>query len=219
MRSFCGSGIVAVMLALGSLASGCSPKTNTIEGGTPDLSMVTRDMGACTTDPLNLIQNPGFETLSTELDGNGKANNTGTPGSSIPRWDGCCSQASGGTTWVISTSMPRCDYRSLVVTSTAANANVLNQALPLSSMVGKNLQASAWVYVQSVQSGGKLAIDIWDDTAKKVIASSATATTTTPDWLKLTLSVPIPAGGNLQYRINSSGTLTAMVDDPVVLVP
>ena len=44
-------------------------------------------------------------------------------------------------------------------------------------------------------------------------------TTTTPDWLKISLSIPVPAPGNLQYRINSTGTLTAIVDDPVVLVP
>ena len=52
-----------------------------------------------------------------------------------------------------------------------------------------------------------------------MIATSALVTTTTPDWLKLSLSVPIPSPGNLQYRVNTSGTVTAMVDDPVVLVP
>lgn len=219
MRGFLQTGIVAAVFGLVGMCGGCNPTTSTVEGGTPDLSMVTRDMGACTIDPLNLIQNPGFETLSTDLDGNGKANNTGTPGSSIPRFDGCCSQMSGGTTWNIATSMPHCDFRSLFVTSTNANANVLNQALPLSTKVGKTLQASAYVYVQSIQSGGKVAIDIWDDTAKKVIASSTPVTTITPDWLKISLSIPVPAPGNLQYRINSTGTLTAIVDDPVVLVP
>ena len=39
------------------------------------------------------------------------------------------------------------------------------------------------------------------------------------DWQRLDLSVQIPSGGNLQLRINSSGTLTAMVDDPSILVP
>ena len=218
MRSL-GSGSVAAMLGLVGLLLGCSPKTETVEGGTPDLSMLARDMGVCAIDPANLIQNPGFETPSKDLDGNGKANNTGTPGSSIPNWDGCCSQATGGTSWTIATSMPHCDLRSLTVVSTTANANVLNQALPVSGKIGKSLSASAYVFVPSLQPGGKLAIDIWDDTAKKVIATSAMVTTTTPDWLRLQLSVPIPSPGNLQYRINTSGTLTALVDDPVVLVP
>lgn len=197
---------------------GCHPKTAPSEGDAPDLSQLVRDLGSCVSEAANLIRNPGFEAPSTELDGNGKANNTGNPASSIPNWDGCCSQAGGGTTWVIATTSPKCGTRALSVQSTSANANVLNQSLPLSSQVGKTLLASAFVFVQSVSGAGQLGIDVWDDQAKKVIASSVPVNNTTPDWFKVDLSVPIPAGGNLQLRITSSGTLTALVDDPIAQV-
>ena len=213
---------VAWSLALSGLllAGACSPKTSTVEGGSPDLAAQTRDMGMCPIDPSNQLQNPGFETPSVELDGNGKASNTGSPASSIPgRWDGCCNQAGGGTTWTVTTTMARCGFRSLLVSSTSANANVLNQTLPLSALVGKTLYGGAYVYVSQAGSGAKLGLDIWDLNANKVIASSPTISTTTPDWQRLDLSVQIPSGGNLQLRINSSGTLTAMVDDPSIQVP
>jgi hypothetical protein len=201
------------------LCLACSPKTGTVDGNSQDLGMQARDLGMCASDPLNQLQNPGFETPSVEPDGNGKAVNTGMPASSIPgKWDGCCNQAGGGTAWLISTTMPRCGLRSLTVTSTAATANVLNQTLQVPTLVGKSLRASAYVFVSQVGTGGKIQLDVWDLGASKVIASSPTITTTTPDWQRLDLSVPVPSGGNVQLRINSSGTINAVVDDPSVLI-
>lgn len=203
-----------------ALALACNPTTSSVEGGTPDLAMQARDMGMCPIDPQNLLQNPGFETPSVEPDGNGKAVNTGTPASSIPgKWDGCCSQSGGGTTWTVSLGTPRCGLRSLLVSSTSANANVLNQTLQQPAKVGKTLTASAYVFVQQASAGAKLGLDIWDLTANKVIASSPTISQSTADWQKLELSIPVPSGGNFQLRINTSGTLTAYVDDPSVLIP
>jgi len=182
--------------------------------------MQARDMGMCPIDSQNLLQNPGFETPSVEPDGNGKAVNTGSPASSIPgKWDGCCNQSGGGTTWMVSLGTPRCGLRSLQVTSTSATANVLNQSLQLPSKVGKTLTASAYVFVQQASAGAKIGLDIWDLGANKVIASSPTIAQSTADWQKLELSVPVPSGGNFQLRINTSGTLTAYVDDPSVLIP
>ena len=115
--------------------------------------MQARDMGMCPIDSQNLLQNPGFETPSVEPDGNGKAVNTGSPASSIPgKWDGCCNQSGGGTTWMVSLGTPRCGLRSLQVTSTSATANVLNQSLQLPSKVGKTLTASAYVFVQQASA-------------------------------------------------------------------
>ncbi len=208
----------SVSLALSSLAlsglllaGACSPRTSTVEGGSPDLATQARDMSMCQIDPSNQLQNPGFETPSVELDGNGKASNTGSPASSIPgRWDGCCNQAGGGTTWTVTTTMARCGFRSLLVSSTSANANVLNQTLPLSALVGKTLYSGAYVYVSQAGSGAKLGLDIWDLNANKVIASSPTISTTTPDWQRLDLSVQIErrqpqAAHQLQRHVDRDG--------------
>ena len=208
---------VAGLFAFSLMA--CSPKTESVEGGTPDLAMQSRDMGMCPLDTMNLLQNPGFENPSVEPDGNGKANNTGSPPSTIPgKWDGCCSQAGGGTTWTVSVGTPRCGLRSLMVSSQNATANVLNQTFQAQSMVGKTLVASAYVFVPQAGAGAKLAIDVWDLTANKVIATSPTVTANTPDWQPLSVSVPVPSGGIIQLRINSSGTCTAYVDDPSVRI-
>ena len=85
----------------------------------------------CPLDTMNLLQNPGFENPSVEPDGNGKANNTGSPPSTIPgKWDGCCSQAGGGTTWP--RSVATACAASLVVSSSTPNT-------PLAKSCGRAL--------------------------------------------------------------------------------
>ena len=47
----------------------------------------------------------------------------------------------------------------------------------------------------------------------QVVATSTAVTATTADWQLLSVSGTVPTGGNVQLRIVSTGTLTAVVDD------
>ena len=63
------------------------------------------------------------------------------------------------------------------------------------------------------QAGAELALDLFDLTQSRVLASSAPLTAPTADWRFLSVMGQVPTGGAVQVRINSTGTLTAVVDD------
>ena len=107
----------------------------------------------------------------------------------------------------------------MLVSSTNASANVLDQALPMGN-VGKTFLLSGWVNVTSVTGTGQIALDVFDDgTPKAVAATTVALKATTNSWFQLSVSGVVPASGNLRVRINSSGTLTAFVDDIVYRIP
>jgi hypothetical protein len=206
-------------LAFFLVVPACSPQTGAVDGGPVDFSQTSRDLNSC--DPLtgNLIGNPGFEDPSSSAPGgNGSATNTGNPKSTIPGgvlgpWDGCCNQSPGGTSFTVDTTMPHCGTRAVTVQSDQASGNVLNQLLDLSSYSGRGFRVNAWAFVSQAQSGAQLLIDVFDLTGNKVVGTSAALTATTADWKLLTVLGMVPTGGNLQVRINSTGTLHAVVDD------
>jgi hypothetical protein len=179
-----------------------------------------------TCEPLagNLLGNPGFEDPSaSEVDGNGRANNRGNPKSTIPGntlgpWDGCCNQATGGTTWTVSTAMPHCGTRVVAIASDQASGNVLNQRLDLAAYGGRAFRATAWVFVSQALGGGQVALDVFDLTASQIVATSPALTASTADWRLLTVAGTVPTGGSLQLRCNSSGTVSAMLDDTALVI-
>lgn len=210
------------VLAAGTLAiaaAGCSPQLERVDGGIEDLSQTRRDLLSCQPLSGNLLGNPGFEQPSpSEPDGNGQASSRGSPPSTIPGgplgpWDGCCSQPTGGTRWSVGTAMARCGTRAVGLLSDRAAANVLNQRLDLAAYSGRSVRASAWVFISQAQDGAQLTLDLFDLTQGRPLASSAPLTATTADWRFLSVMGQVPTGGAVQVRINSTGTLTAVVDD------
>ena len=210
---------VSVVVAVAVATAGCSPRNEFVDGGIEDLSQTRRDLQSCEPLPGNLLGNPGFEQPSpSEPDGNGQASNRGNPPSTIPGgplgpWDGCCSQATGGTRWTVTTTMPRCGARALRVVSDQAAANVLNQRLDLAAYTGRSVRASAWVFIAQAAAGAALTLDLFDLTQSRPLASSAPLNAPTADWHFLSVMGQVPTGGAVQVRLNSSGTLTAVVDD------
>jgi len=223
-RVFIVRAFTALLPALGS--GGCSPQTAAVDGGAEDFSQTTRDLTSCGPLPGNLLGNPGFEQPSlSAVDGNGQATNRGNPASTIPGgplgpWDGCCDQGAGagGTTWAVRTTMPLCGTRAVSVVSDRAAANVLSQRLDLAASSGQSFRVSAWVFIGQAPAGAQLGLDVFDLMASHVLASSPVLTATTADWHYLSLMGQVPTGGALQVRINSSGTLSAVVDDVAVVL-
>lgn len=189
--------------------------TNGGNGPTPDLSLVKHDLGSSCADVTgNLLVNPSFEAAAGGSDPNGKANNTGAPVSTIPDWDGCC----GGTMmtlWSVTDKAARCGGRSIQIESTGASLNVLSQVLPVQTgNVGKTFTLSGYIYVTSTSGGGQILLDIFDLTTNMPLSPTTVALAApTNDWTERRVTGTVPAGAKLQVRINTSGNVTAYVDD------
>jgi hypothetical protein len=189
------------------------------DGGVEDFSATTRDLLMC--DPVvgNLLANGDFEQPSGQAgDGSGEANNTGNPPSTIAplgfgKWDGCCSQVGGGTTYRVTSTVHRCGQRAVLLASTQAQNNVLNQSLRLTTQAGRRFYVTGYVRVSQLSIGSKLALDLFDLTQSQVVAASEAVTQATADWQLVSLSGTVPSAGQVQLRIVSTGTLTAAVDD------
>lgn len=190
--------------------------TNGGDGPAQDLSIVRHDLGiSCADVAGNLLVNSSFETAATGSDPNGKANNTGSPPSTVPGgWDGCCG-ATMTTQWSVTQTAARCGANSLQVQSTNASLNVLSQALPVQAAnAGKTFTLTGYAFVTSASSGGKILLDVFDLTANQPLTPTTLALASpTSDWTKLTVTGTVPAGGKLQARINTSGNVVAYVDD------
>lgn len=223
--------VMVIVMVIVITGAACSPQPRAVDGGAEDFSQLRRDLRTgCEPLPVNLLGNPGFEEPSPGApDGNGQAVSRGNPPSSIPGgalgpWDGCCSQAAGGTSWSVRMTMPHCGARAVAVSSDQADANVLNQRVDLAAYSGRSVRASAWVFIAQVSGSGsgsgsaELAIDLFDLTASRVIASSAPLTATTADWRFLSAMGQVPTGGAVQVRIRSTGSFTAVIDD-IALTP
>lgn len=207
-------GLVVAALAL-SCATACSPRTEGVgDGGSEDFSQRLRDMLSCEVPAGSLIVNGGFEVPAAQAsDGNGQARNTGSPRSTIPSWDGCCSQMDGGTTWTVINTMPRCGLRSVSIASTTATGNVLNQDLDLRAQVGRSYRLTGWFFVTQAMPAAGLRIDVFNLETSAVAATSPALAQGTADWTLLTVTGTVPAGGRLQTRVNTTGTLSAVADD------
>lgn len=211
-----GTGFVALASALGLWgATACSPHTDGVgDGGSEDFSQRRRDLLSCEMPTGSLLANGGFEVPTAQAaDGNGQARSTGNPRSTIPNWDGCCSQAGGGTTWTVISTMPRCGLRAVSLSSTAAMGNVLNQDLDLRTQVGRTYRLTGWFFVTQSMPDAGLRLDVFDLNAGAVAASSPLLTQGTADWTPLGVTGTVPAGGRIQARVNTSGTLSAVADD------
>lgn len=212
------AGPLSLLLAA---APGCSPRTEGVgdAGVGQDFSQRARDMSTCQIPVSNFLLNADFETASTQAtDGNGQARNTGSPKSSIPSWDGCCDQGLGGTTWTVTQAMPRCGGRAVSVVSSMASLNVLNQTLDLRAQAGRTLRLTGWAFVSQAQPGAGLKIDAFNLGNQAVFAVSSTLSETTADWTQLVATGTVPGNASLQVRINTSGTISAVVDDLVLTV-
>lgn len=195
--------------------AGCSPRTDGVgDGGSEDFSQRWRDMLSCEAPTGSLITNGGFEVPTAQAaDGNGQARNTGSPRSTIPSWDGCCSQPSGGTTWTVIGTMPHCGLRAVSIASTTATGNVLNQDLDLRAQVGRTYRLTGWFFVSQGMPAAGLRLDVFDLDTSAVAASSPALAQSTADWTPLVVTGTIPPGGRLQARVNTTGTLSAVADD------
>lgn len=210
----CAAGVIAV-------GAGCSPSTHSVAdgGAVQDFGPRVRDMSSCLPPPSNYLLNPDFEAPSSQAaDGNGVAKNTGSPASTIPSWDGCCSQGLGGTTWTVTQGMPRCGGRSLSLVSTMATTNVLNQALDLRAQAGRTLRISGWVFVTQADPGASLKLDVFNLGNSALVALTPPQTQTTADWTQLVATGTVPGNDRVQVRINTSGSLSAVVDDLVLTI-
>lgn len=203
---------VFVSLVASAISGGCSPTTSGVNPTPPDLSSTSRDLGRdCTNPAANRLMNPGFET------GDGTANNTGAPASTITNWDGCCS--GGTTTWTVSMMSPYCGSRAIKVMSMNAQANVLSQSFNSPGDAGKQVAVSGHVFVTTIDATATIKLDVWDLMTNQVVNSSAALTTTSSDWVTLMLNAAVPAGGRYQVRINTSGSVEAYVDDLSLIIP
>lgn len=212
---------LGLVIALGgaALGAGCSPSTNSVAdgGAVQDFGPRLRDMSSCLPPPSNYLLNPDFETPSTQAaDGNGTAKNTGSPPSTIPSWDGCCSQGLGGTTWTVTQAMPRCGGRALSLVSTMATTNVLNQVLDLRAQAGRTLRVSGWVFVTQADPGAALRLDVFNLGSSSLAALSPPQTSATAEWTQLVATGTVPGNDRVQVRINTTGSLSAVVDDLVL---
>lgn len=207
--------LASVTVAVLGLAAGCAPATQGTEGTPPDLAGVERDMApVCTAVVGNLLSNPGFEASMT-----GSTTNIGSGTSTIPSWRGCCGMAQT-TTYDVVASQRYCGERSISVSGgTGATANVLIQDVTRASDVGKTFLVSGWLNVTSVGAAGEISLDVFDNGAKTVVAPTVSLKNTTNGWFELRASGTVPTGGNLQVRINSSGTIQAFVDELVFRIP
>lgn len=191
--------------------------TNGGSGPSPDLSLARHDLGASCADVTgNLLANSSFETEVTGADPNGKANNTGSPASTIPgMWDGCCGTPQT-TQWSVTQTASRCGGRSVEVKSTGASLNVLSQAIvPVQTgNAGKTFTLSGYAFVTAASSGGQLLLDVFDLMTNQPLSPTTLALASpTSDWTELRVTGTVPAGAKLQVRINTSGNVTAYVDD------
>lgn len=207
------SGVAALASAL--LLAACSPRTEGVgDGGIEDFSQRRRDMLSCEAPAGSALANGGFELPTAQApDGNGQARNTGSPRSTIPSWDGCCSQPVGGTTWTVIETLPRCGLRSLSIASSEAAGNVLNQDLDLRAQVGRTYRLVGWFFVTQAMPAAGLRLDVFDLEASAVAAASPPLTQGSADWVQLAVTGRIPAGGRMQARVNTTGTLRAVADD------
>jgi hypothetical protein len=169
----------------------------------------------CTSVVGNLLSNPGFEASMT-----GSTTNLGAGTSTIPSWRGCCGTAQT-TSYNVVAVQRYCGERSIQISGgTGATANVLIQDVTRSSDVGKTFLVSGWLNVTSVGSGGEISLDVFDNGGPKaVVAPTVVLKNTTNGWFELRASGTVPAGGNLQVRINSSGVIEAFADELVFRIP
>lgn len=202
-----------LVLAFSSLVgSACSPTTSGVNPTPPDLASTSRDLGRdCTNPAANRLMNPGFES------GDGMANNTGAPVSTISMWDGCCT--GGNTTWTVSTMSPSCGSRAVKVTAMNAVATVLSQSFNSPGDAGKQLTVSGRVFVTAIDATSTIKIDIWDLMTNMAVNSTSALTTISSDWVTLMQTAQVPAGGRYQVRINTSGNVEAFVDDLSLILP
>lgn len=195
------------------VASACSPTTSGVNPTPPDLGSTSRDLGRdCTNPASNRLMNPGFES------GDGVANNTGAPASTISMWDGCCSSG-GMSSWTVSTLSPSCGSRSIKVSSNAAQAHVLSQSFNSPGDAGKAFTVSGRVFVATIDAAATIKLDVWDLMTSQVVTSTSALTTVSSDWVTLMQSAAVPASGRYQVRINTSGTVEAYVDDLSLIIP
>jgi hypothetical protein len=207
-------------LALSLLAVGCAPKTNDLGTISQDMAATSRDMAInCTAAVGNYLLNPDFETPASGASQNGTASNVAATASTIPSWTGCCG-TSTTTTYTIQTTSPHCGSRAVKVASAGANADVLLQVPTLTGKGGQTFHLSGAVWVQPQTNGGTLQLDVFDLTAKAIVASSVVLNAATADWFTITPVVgTLPAAANVQVRINTTGNITALVDDLALTVP
>lgn len=205
----------AALGAIGMVLSACSPATQGTEGTPPDLAGVERDMTPICTDGVgNVLGNPGFEASLT-----GTASNLGGSASSIPNWKGCCGPMQT-TTYDITSTQRYCGERSVRVSGTSgASQNVLHQDLNRASDAGKTFVLSGWVNVTSI-SAGEISLDLFNLTApESIVAPTVTLKNVTNGWFELRATGSMPAGGNVQFRINTSGSIEAFVDSLSLRIP
>jgi hypothetical protein len=191
------------------------------EDGMEDAAEAHPDLGGdCAEAPDNLIMNPSFETPAGGA-GEGRADNTGEPSSTIPGpFSGCCSQSDGGTVWVVFRGTRRCGARSLQVQSTRAATNYLSQDLTDQSVnFGRPFELSGSVLVTQVGGGGYLVLEVWEGAGRSQLATTAEVGAPTDGWLRLSQRGTVPRTGRLQLRIRSSGDVQAYVDDLLLRIP
>lgn len=211
-RARCGA--AASIGLLGSLLAACSPSTMSTDGTPPDLAGVPVDMTAVCTDVVgNQLGNPGFEASIT-----GTASNIGGSASSIPNWQGCCGTMQT-TTYEVNSMQRYCGERSVRVNSSStASQNVLHQALNLAASANKTFILSGWVNVTG-PSGGEISLDLFDVSKTAIVAPTVSLKNGTNGWFELRATGTMPAGGNVQVRISSSGTIEAYVDQLSLRIP
>lgn len=175
---------------------------------TPDLST------ACAEVSGNLVVNPSFETPAAS-GGDGTADNTGEPASTIPGpWSGCCSQSYGGTQWSVTQSAARCGGRSLQVQSATADGNSLVQSLTDQSVnYGKTFELSGSVHLTQASDGGSILLEATDGTGRIRLAATEALQAPSSGWVQLSQTGTVPRTGRIQVRITSTGSLEAYVDD------
>jgi hypothetical protein len=174
------------------------------------------DLGPdCAASPGNLIANPSFETPATGTSGDGTADNTGEPASTIPGpWTGCCSQVDGGTTWSVSRTAALCGERSLEVMSADADGSSLLQLLAAqSASSGKSFELSGAVHLVQAGTGGSILLEATDGTGRIRLAATDALRSPTASWVQLSQTGSVPSTGRIQVRITSTGNLHAYVDD------
>lgn len=169
----------------------------------------------CAAIPGNLIANPSFETPAAGSSGDGTADNTGEPASTIPGpWSGCCSQVDGGTVWSISRTAALCGGRSLEVMSAGADGNSLLQLLAdQSASYGRSFELSGSVHLTQISMGGSILLEATDGTGRLKLAATDALRSPTASWVQLSQTGAVPRTGRIQVRITSTGNLKAYVDD------
>ncbi len=169
----------------------------------------------CTEVVGNLLGNPGFEASLS-----GTASNIGSATSSIPNWKGCCG-TSQTTTYDVNSTQRYCGERSVRVSGTSgATQNVLIQDLNRPGDAGKTFILSGWVNVTNI-TGGEISLDLFNlnATPPAIVAPTVSLKNITNGWFELRATGSMPTGGNVQIRINTSGSLEAFVDNLSLRIP